>query len=55
MLDEETAVDMANLFAANDGHEQSSFHNHIKEMQRLGTWGTEQEIVSAFIRVTSLE
>jgi len=46
MLDEAISVDMANLFAAHN-NQQQSFQNHREAMQKLGTWGTEQEIVSA--------
>jgi len=46
MLHPEITEDMANLFASRN-NQQQSFEEHLEEMQRPGTWGTEQEIVSA--------
>ena len=45
MQHEAISLDMANLFAARDGQLQS-FQDHLETMQRLGTWGTETEIIS---------
>jgi len=45
MLDSDILTDKENLFAASNNQSQS-FHQHIVNMQQLGTWGTEQEIVS---------
>jgi len=46
MLDDRISQDMENLFTANTSQHRS-FQEHIINMQKLGTWGTEQEIVSA--------
>lgn len=46
MLDVTINTDIENLFASRN-NQQQSFHQHLETMKRLGTWGTEQEIVAA--------